>query len=662
MCGIAGFYDFGRSTPPGDLARLATAMSSAIAHRGPDDADVWCDASAGIALGHRRLAVVDLSAAGHQPMRSRDDRFVIVYNGELYNTADIRSELEKSYGITSWRGHSDTEVLLEAISAWGLRNALERAVGMFAFALWDRVQRRLALARDRVGEKPLYIGRFGNVLLFGSELKALRVHPVWNAEVDRDVLALYLRHAYVPAPYTIFRGVSKLSPGCFIEVGADGALGRPTPYWSAREVAQTGIAAPLRAGEAELVDRLDQLLRQAICGQMQADVPLGAFLSGGIDSSTVVALMQAQSSRPINSFTIGFHEPGYNEASHAKAVAAHLGTNHTELYVTPGEARAVIPKLPHIYCEPFADSSQIPTYLVSELTRRHVKVALSGDAGDELFGGYNRYVFAQRQWRTLSLAPRPLRKWSANALRAITPSGWDRVLTQIRPLLPSRLQVANPGDKMHKIAAVIGLATLDDVYHRLISQWEDPSDAAAGAIEPPTALTDPAFMVGIDAPLARMTLLDLVTYLPDDILVKVDRAAMAVSLETRVPLLDHRVIEFAWRLPARYKVRHGRGKHLLRAVLEQYVPRSLFERPKMGFGVPLDSWLRVELREWAESLLSPSALRSTGAFSVAPVREVWARHLSGRENLAYMLWCVLMYQAWHRHWGESRAIQQARVA
>jgi asparagine synthase (glutamine-hydrolysing) len=659
MCGIAGILDTSATTAADFLACRASAMGTAIAHRGPDDADVWCDAGAGIALAHRRLAVVDLSAAGHQPMRSHDERFVIAYNGEIYNTAELRRALAQTPGFSGWRGHSDTEVLLEAVAAWGVKPALQRLVGMFAFALWDRREKRLMLARDRIGEKPLYYAQFGGMLLFGSELKALRAHPAFRSEVDRDVLALYLRHAYVPAPLTIFRGVSKVTPGCYVEFSPGRIGAEEVVYWSARTVAEAGVAAPLQAAEAELVEQLDQLLRQAVSGQMQADVPLGAFLSGGIDSSTVAALMQAQSSRPVNTFTIGSREPGYNEAEHAKAVAQHLGTNHTELYVTPEEARAVIPRLPQIYCEPFADSSQIPTFLVAQLTRRHVTVALSGDAGDELFAGYNRYVFAQRLWQRLSLAPSPLRRLSAAALQSISPARWDRLLASARPVLPRRLRVATPGDKVHKLAGVLGLDTLDDVYRRLVSQWQDPVAAVPGAVEPPTALTSAKELIGLRSPVERMTYLDLVTYLPDDILVKVDRAAMAVSLETRVPLLDHRVIEFAWRVPMRYKVRDGRGKHLLRAVLERYVPRSLFDRPKMGFGIPLDAWLRVELRDWAESLLSPSALKSVGAFEDSVVRAVWARHLSGRENLAYMLWCVLMYQAWHQHWSDSAPIERA---
>jgi len=650
MCGIAGFL---QTRPPANAAGLhghASVMASTLLHRGPDDGDIWCDAVAGIALAHRRLAVVDLSAAGHQPMRSHDQRFVIVYNGELYNTSELRAELQRSAGGVAWRGHSDTEVLLEAIAAWGVKEALRRVVGMFAFAVWDRQERRLTLARDRIGEKPLYYGRFGNALLFGSELKALRAHPAFVGEVDRDVLALYVRHGYVPAPYSIYRGVAKVPAGCLAEFTAGDAEPRIEPYWSALEVALAGMGSPLDGPEDALVDELDVLLKRAVRGQMEADVPLGAFLSGGIDSSTVVALMQAQSSRPINTFTIGFAEAEYNEAEHAKAVAAHLGTNHTEFYVTPDEARAVIPRLPQIYCEPFADSSQIPTYLVSQLARRHVTVALSGDAGDELFGGYNRYQIAQRVWRGLSRIPAPLRGAAAASMRALPPSGWDHVLKPLRFALPRQLRVQHPGEKVHKLAGVISLSSLDDVYMRLISQWPAPSLVVPGAREPETPLNTAGRMLGkFSQPLARMSYLDLVTYLPDDILVKVDRAAMAVSLETRVPLLDHRVVEFAWRIPAELKLRGGRSKHLLRAVLERYVPRSLFERPKMGFGVPIDHWLRGPLREWAEHLLDPATLRAQGFFAVDPIRQAWAEHLEGRRSNQYPLWVILMFQAWLEH-------------
>jgi len=642
MCGLAGFL--GR--PGQDLGAIAGAMADQLLSRGPDDRGTWADDAAGIALGHRRLSIVDLSAAGHQPMLSHGQRFVIAYNGELYNTEELRADLGRRPGVTAWRGHSDTEVLLEAIAAWGVQEALRRTVGMFAFALWDRRERRLTLARDRIGEKPLYYGAFDGTLLFGSELKALRRHPSWRGKVDRDALVLYARHGYVPAPYSIYCRVAKLMPGCFAEFAAGSSEPRIRPYWSALETALAGVAAPRSEPEDLLVDELDALLRRAVRGQMVADVPLGAFLSGGIDSSTVVALMQAQSGRPINTFTIGFDEAEYNEATHAKAIARHLGTHHTELYVTPEQARGVIPRLPQIYCEPFADASQVPTFLVCELARRHVTVALSGDAGDELFGGYNRYLLAQRIWGWLSTVPLPLRRLSVGALLAMPTTGWDRLLTALRFALPRMLRVPNPGDKVHKLAAVLAQEDLDSVYRRLVSQWPSPGALVPGGTEPVTPLVRPVGLEGLRRPLERMTYLDLVGYLPDDILVKVDRAAMAVSLETRVPLLDHRVVEFAWRVPVGQKVRAGRGKHLLRQVLERYVPRSLFDRPKMGFGVPIDQWLRGPLREWAEHLLDPAVLRRQGFFAVEPVTRAWSEHLDGTRSNQYPLWVVLMFQAW----------------
>jgi len=649
MCGLAGF--FGR--PGADLGTVAGAMADELLHRGPDDRGVWADDAAGIALGHRRLSIVDLSAAGHQPMLSRDGRFVIAYNGELYNADQMRAELQRDFGPCAWRGHSDTEVLLEAIAAWGAREALRRTVGMFALALWDRQARRLTLARDRIGEKPLYYGRFGTTLLFASETKALRRHPAWRGEVDRDALVLYARYGYVPAPFSIYGGVAKLPPGCLAEFGPSDEAPRVEPYWSALEVALAGVAAPRREPEAALVDELDALLRQAVRGQMVADVPLGAFLSGGIDSSTVVALMQAQSGRPVHTFTIGFDEAEYNEAKHAKAIAQHLGTDHTEVYVTPEQARGVIPKLPQVYCEPFADASQIPTFLVCELARRHVTVALSGDAGDELFGGYNRYLVAERIWRWLSLAPLPLRRLAMHALLAMPTTAWDRLLGTLRGALPRTLRVPNPGDTMHKLATgVLAQPDLDSVYRRPTAQWPSPAEVVPGGVEPASLLAPPMRPQGLDGlrrPLERMTYFDLVGYLPDDILGKVDRAAMAVSLETRVPLLDHRVVEFAWRVPAELKVRGGRGKHLLRRVLERYVPRDLFDRPKMGFGVPIDQWLRGPLREWAAHLLDPAVLRRQGYFAAEPVARAWAEHLDGSRSNQYRLWLVLMFQAWLEH-------------
>jgi len=640
MCGIAGFID--RSvTEPEELCRR---MASALAHRGPDDHGVWTDNPAGVALGHRRLAVIDLSPAGHQPMRSRRDRFVITYNGEIYNHLAIRRELEEAQPAAAWRGHSDTETLLAAIEAWGLRGALERCVGMFAFALWDRQERRLSLARDRCGEKPLYYGRFGSAFLFGSELKALRLHPAFRGQVDPGVLALYLRHNYVPDPYCIYRGVAKLPAGSYVEVDAAGNVGEPVPYWSAARVVDASRSDPLHGAGA--IDELERVLGDAVAGQMMADVPLGAFLSGGIDSSVVVALMQARSTRPVRTFTVGFAEADYDESGYARAVAAHLRTEHTELIVSPTEARAVIPRLPAMYDEPFADSSQIPTALICQLARAHVTVALSGDGGDELFGGYTRYLIAEGMWSTVSRIPTPLRRLAERAVRVMSPDDWDRRLRAVAPLLPARWRHGRLGDRLHKLGDLLGADTRADLYRGLVSHWAPSDGICFGAAEVRSRLADLMDDRSVGNFTEAMMFWDLMTYLPGDILVKVDRAAMAVSLETRVPMLDHRVIEFAWRLPLSLRVRNGTSKWLLRQLLYRHVPQPLIDRPKMGFGVPIDSWLRGPLRDWAETLLDESRLRAEGIFDPAPVRRKWHEHLDGGRNWAYQLWDVLMFQAW----------------
>ena len=646
MCGVTGFLDRRQDRPVDELRDLVGRMTEPLTHRGPDDHGTWVDGPSGLALGHRRLAVIDLTAAGSQPMVSSGGRYVITYNGELYNLADLHGQLS-SLGCR-FRGHSDTELLLAAIEQWGLDGALPRLNGMFAFALWDREHRRLQLVRDRLGEKPMYYGWSGQTFLFGSELKALGAHPDFSSDIDRGALALYFRHNCVPAPHCIYRGLRKLPPGTVVTVdaGSSPVDPAPVPYWSAREAAEAGAADPLDGSTEELADQLEHLLGDAIGLRMQADVPLGAFLSGGIDSSTVVALMQARSDRKVKTFTIGFHDQAYDESDSAAAVAAHLGTDHVSLSVTPADAMETIPRLPGLYDEPFSDSSQIPTFLVSQLARRDVTVSLSGDGGDELFGGYNRYAWCPSIWRRIRRVPAPARTAAAAALRLPSPDTWDAVFRRATPVLPGRLQVRYPGMKIDKIAEVLPSVSLEDMYRRLSSHFQDPAALVLGGREPLTVLTDSAAWPQLSDPVNRMMYFDQMTYLPDDILVKVDRASMGVSLEARVPMLDHRLVEFAWRLPLDMKVRGGQGKWLLRHVLRRHVPDSLVDRPKAGFGLPVGDWLRGPLRDWAEGLLEPRRLRQEGFLDPITVRALWDAHLSGRRDRAYQLWDVLMFQSW----------------
>jgi asparagine synthase (glutamine-hydrolysing) len=620
-------------------------MMEPIRHRGPDDSGDWVDAQNGVALGFRRLAILDLSPAGHQPMLSADGRYVIVFNGEVYNFNQLRTELA-SLGH-AFRGHSDTEVMLAAICQWGIQDAVQRFNGMFAFALWDRRECRLTLVRDRLGIKPLYYGWAGSVFLFGSELKALKAHPAFQAEIDRGALALYLRHNYIPAPYTIYTGFCKLLPGTILTLAGNqlGELPDPVPYWSARQMAESGVAHLFEGSDQEAVVELDALLRESVRERMVADVPLGAFLSGGIDSSAIVALMQVQSSRPVQTFTIGFHESSYNEAEHAKEVARHLGTEHTELYVTPQEAQAVIPRLPALFDEPSADSSQIPTFLIAELARRHVTVSLSGDGGDELFGGYNRYSWARKIWKVTGRLPGTFRTFGSAALLRTPSTAWDILLSN--RFIPPRWRISEAGEKIRKIAEILPADSPEAIYLDLVSHWKEPASIVRGAAEPSTRLTSRESWACVPDYTAWMMYMDLVTYLPDDILVKVDRASMGVSLEARVPFLDdQRVVEFAWRLPLRMKIRNGQGKWILRQVLYQYVPCQMIERPKMGFGIPIDAWLRGPLRGWAESLLGERRLKDEGFFNPKPIRQKWQEHLTGKHNWQYHLWDILMFEAW----------------
>jgi asparagine synthase (glutamine-hydrolysing) len=645
VCGFAGLFSQTRSNSADQMRRTLTDMGRAIAHRGPDDDGIWFDAVDSIGFSHRRLSVIDLSPAGHQPMESHCGRFVIVYNGEIYNHLIIRASLEEAGVDVNWRGHSDTETLITAIEVWGLERTLKIIKGMFAFALWDKQQKALYLARDRVGEKPLYYGWQGNTFLLGSELKALRAHPDFKSEVDRGALGLFLRHNYVPGPYSIYKGIKKLPAGTFlkIEMGSEAAMQKgqekPEHYWDFALVAKSGLENPFAGSESEALKVLEEKLGSVIAGQMLSDVPLGALLSGGVDSSLVCALMQSQNSSAIKTFTIGFDARAYNEAEHASAVAKHLGTEHTELYIQPDDALDLIPALPQMYDEPFADSSQLPTHLVMHMVKQHVSVALSGDGGDELFGGYNRYSYAPKVWNTFGRLPQFVRGGIAAALRAMPASGINR--------LSGVFGAAQLGDKAHKLGQKLyHIDNIDDLYVNLVSEWGDTKNLVLGSEEPPYLLNNREQWPDMENSVERMMVLDSLFYLPDDILVKVDRAAMAVSLESRAPFLDKEVIEFAWQLPLNMKIKNGQGKLILRQLLDKYVPRELIERPKMGFGIPLDDWLRGPLKQWAEELLDEARLRREGYFRPEPIRRAWVQHLTGRENYGYRLWSVLMFQSW----------------
>lgn len=649
MCGFAGILDLNRRTSQAALRAGVARMTATLRHRGPDDAGVWLDPAAGLALGHRRLSIVDLSPAGHQPMLSASGRYAIVFNGEIYNAPQLRRELDDvTAGSIPFRGHSDTEVMLAAFAHWGVQPGLSRMNGMFAFALWDRHEQVLYLGRDRFGEKPLYYGWAGKTFLFGSELKALRSHPDLRGDINRGALALYLRHNCIPAPHSIYEGVYKLPPATILSVSADADEAVvPQPYWSLQKVVERGAADPFAGSDRDALAEMETLLRDAVGVRMLADVPLGAFLSGGIDSSTVVALMQAQSDRPVRTFTIGSCEPDYNEAGHARAVAQHLGTDHTELYVSPAEAMEVVPRLPEIYDEPFADSSQIVTFLIARLARQHVTVCLSGDGGDEIFGGYNRHLWNGRIWNFIRWAPPALRAAVAHAIRRVPPQRWDAFFERLGHFLPRNAKHNQFGYKLHKFAGILPAANPREIYFALASHWMEPASVVAGAKEPETLLTRADAWSRSPDLSQQMMYLDAATYLPDDILTKVDRATMAVSLEARVPLLDHRVVEFAWRLPASMRIRNGQGKWILRRLLDRHVPQHLTERPKAGFGIPLDRWLRGPLREWAESLLDERRLRDEGFFNPQPIRKMWSEHLGGNHPWQYHLWDVLMFQAWH---------------
>jgi len=647
MCGVAGVLARRGSLTEGALDAVIERMIAPIVHRGPDDAGMWRDAAAGIGLGFRRLAILDLSEAGHQPMRSSTGRYTMVFNGEIYNYRDLSKELETRG--TRWRGHSDSEVILAAFERWGVDGAVRRLVGMFAIAVWDAEAGRLSLVRDQLGIKPLYVYAKTGVVAFASELKALRAAPDFDSTIDREALTAYLRYLYVPAPRSIFRHVIKLLPGHLVHITDPGSpLPAPEMYWSAEDAAHRGLADVFDGSDAEAIEQLDTLLGDAVSRQMQSDVPLGALLSGGVDSSVVVALMQKMSARPAQTFSIGFDHPEYNEAPFAAGVAQHLRTSHTQLIVTDRDALDVVPRLPTMFDEPFADSSQIPTFLVCQLARRSVTVALSGDGGDELFGGYHRYVRGQRLVGLVGRTPSPARRLLAGAVRSLPPSALDSIASGVATMLPPRLRVRRPGDKVDSLGALLDATDATARYRSMVSAWQRPESVAGGQPEPSGRFEQ---LLGADLGtlIERMMLADQAVYLPDDLLAKTDRASMAVSLEVRVPLLDHRLVEFSWRLPVTMKIRDGRGKWILRQVLNRYVPASLVDRPKMGFEVPIAAWLRGSLRDWGEQLVSESRLRDSG-FDPAPVRRAWDDLHRGRGGMAHGLWGVLMYQAWAERW------------
>lgn len=662
MCGLTGFVERDLRDPD-DLRARIQPMTDSMRLRGPDGEGIWL--GEGVALGHRRLSILDLSPAGAQPMLSASTRFVIAFNGEIYNHLDLRQDIEAAGAAPVWRGHSDTETLLAAVEHWGLEETLRRAAGMFVIALWDRQERQLSLVRDRMGEKPLYWGWAGPTLVFGSELKALRKHPNFPRDLCREATAQYLRFGYVPAPRSIHPGIYKLEPGCILEI-----VGKPTSvppnqplrpgekrdnlsirrYWSLNETVEAGALAPI-TDETEALSALHTTLNAAVARQMIADVPLGAFLSGGIDSSLIVALMQRQSARPIQTFTVGFEDAGFDESPHAAAVARHLGTDHTALVVTDAETREVIPHLPDFYDEPFADSSQIPTHLICRAARQNVTVALSGDGGDELFGGYNRYFWGPKVWGRLQPIPKPLRHVLGSAIAAVPVAGWDRLGRFHQRLRPGSSGISRLGDKTHKLAAGFrDVNNIDDLYRSLVTVWTTPTALVHGVVEPRSLLDDSLPEALENDAAARMMAQDMRSYLPDDILCKVDRAAMGISLETRVPFLDPDVIALSARLPTQMKIRGTTGKWALRQILYRHVPRELLERPKTGFGIPVGDWLRGPLRDWAEDLLTPEKLGADGLLDAVPIRHAWAEHLSGRRDWTHRIWTILMLQAWRERW------------
>ena len=649
MCGIAGFLS---DNFEGPLKSCLKQMAGSLHHRGPDDQGEWSDDNLGLGLCHTRLSILDLSSAGHQPIISSSGRYIMVYNGEIYNHLSLRKELQKRHPDHQWRGTSDTETLLACIELWGMKQALQKTRGMFAIALWDCQEKQLYLARDRYGEKPLYYGWQNDSFLFGSELKALKMHPNFKGEINRDALNLFIKYSYIQAPYSIYEGIYKLEPGTYLCLNVETYKKNKEKnlnyevYWSLKETSQNSLASSYSYDEKSAISQLDELLSNVIKEQMISDVPLGSFLSGGIDSSTITAIMQAQSNRPVETFTIGFNEQGYDEAKCAKAISKHLGTRHEEFYVSPQEALDVIPLLPKLYDEPFADISQIPTFLLAKLTKQKVTVALSGDAGDEILGGYNRYVGVEKTWKLIKNLPSPLRKKIKKSFFALASKKSNNKLTEMLEFLPDRFQFSLASDKINKVMNSIDAKNKEDIFLRILKSVEETENLVLKGREPKIILNEKDTWPEFENFEHQMMYLDAITYLPNDILVKVDRAAMGVSLETRVPFLDPRVTEFAWGLPLNMKLRDSKGKWILHQLLSKYIPADLLDRPKMGFSVPIEDWLRGPLKNWAEDLLSEKRLNSEGYFNTYEIRKKWMEHITGKRDWSKLLWNVLMFQAW----------------
>lgn len=645
MCGIVGWIDFTKAAGREQLESTVSSMADMLAHRGPDDSGFWADEKNGVAFGHRRLAILDLSSHGHQPMISADGRYVLVFNGEIYNCMELRAHLKKMGH--RFRGHSDTEVMLTGFVQWGVNESVSRFNGMFAFGLWDSKDQALYLGRDRLGEKPLYYGWAGRNFLFASELKAIKAHPDFCGRVDRDSLTLFFRYNYIPSPYSIYKGINKLPPASLLTVRYESDISEPVSYWSLKQVAESTCNGFHDKSEIEVLAGFENLLHDSIKLRMLSDVPLGAFLSGGIDSATIVAIMQVINNSPVRTFTIGFEEKIYNEAEEAKAVARHLGTDHTEMYVTSKDAFSVIPGLPTLYDEPFADSSQIPTCLVSIMAKQHVTVCLSGDGGDELFGGYNHYLLGDRIWRKIRWMPPACRHAAAYFLTLIPPRRLNRMFRLPGSIVGSSgLRNTLPGDMLHKLAEVIAADSRVDLYRNMISQWKNPNLLVLGGSEPSDNPASYKKQVESQDFIQYMMYQDMVTYLPDDIMAKVDRASMGVSLEVRAPFLDHRIAEFAWKVPQNMKIGGGRGKLLIKKLADKYIPQELVKKPKTGFSIPIDYWLRGPLKEWAEELLDARRIKDATYLNPEPIRKKWDEHQSQERNWQNYLWSVLMFQAW----------------